>query len=105
MVPRYFLLLLVLCLGAWALDSKEEPGDEPLHARQAWIRADQRLRSAANKIVRKALPYVMKEVYKRDLDPTCLTTLLQVATAFKQAKAWAFKSKYYKFFFGTLGLL
>ncbi|GBO10437.1 hypothetical protein AVEN_20081-1 [Araneus ventricosus] len=87
-------LLLLLCLG-WALADQDDQIEleEPMHARQAWIRADQRLRSATNKIMRKALPAIMKEVYKKDLSTTCLTTLLHTANALKQNKAWAFKSK------------
>ncbi|CAL1293443.1 unnamed protein product [Larinioides sclopetarius] len=85
-------LLLLLCLG-WTLADQDDQIEleEPMHARQAWIRADQRLRSATNKIMRKALPAIMKEVYKKDLSATCLTSLLHAANAFKQNKAWAFK--------------
>ncbi|GFS78847.1 nose resistant to fluoxetine protein 6 [Nephila pilipes] len=87
------LLLLLLCVG-WSLTQGEEHAEEeeqPVHVRQAWTQVDQRLRSATNKIIRKALPALMKEIYKKDISTTCLTTLLHTSNALKQSKAWAFK--------------
>ncbi|GBN86478.1 hypothetical protein AVEN_154352-1 [Araneus ventricosus] len=63
-------LLLLLCLG-WALADQDDQIElRSLCCPAGLIRADQRLRSATNKIMRKALPAIMKEVYKKDLSTT-----------------------------------
>nr|XP_042908305.1 uncharacterized protein LOC122271368 [Parasteatoda tepidariorum] len=89
-----FLLVVMFvgCLPCHSLDidPEEIPKESELHARQFWMQADKDLKTAVSKIIRKAMPVVMKEIYKKDISTTCLSTLLQFTSALKQSKKWAY---------------
>ncbi|XP_054720749.1 uncharacterized protein LOC129230376 [Uloborus diversus] len=62
-----------------------------VHVRQAWIQMDKDLKSGVGKIIRRAMPYLMKEIYKKDVTASCLGALMQLSTALRQSKLWAYK--------------
>ncbi|KAG8199406.1 hypothetical protein JTE90_000274 [Oedothorax gibbosus] len=80
----FTLLLLCSCLlmfaASWGADV-EEPRDK-------WMSMEKNVKSMIQKIMRKATPTLMKEVYKKDISTSCLTALLQFSSALKQVKAW-----------------
>ena len=65
------------------------------HARQQWIKTEQDLKKGIAKILRRAMPIVMKEVYKKEVSAPCLGALMGFAKALKDVKLWAYKSKYF----------
>lgn len=52
---------------------------------------DKDLKSTLGKIVRKAMPMLMKEIYKKEVSAPCLGALMAVTKALRETKLWAFK--------------
>ncbi|XP_035207696.1 uncharacterized protein LOC118182460 [Stegodyphus dumicola] len=62
-----------------------------LHARQLWLKMDKDLKTAVGKIVKKVLPFLIKEIYQKDISAKCLSSLLQLASALKASKLWVYQ--------------
>lgn len=92
-----FLLLVVLSVSSIAEASEEvQKVDTSVttgHARQEWIKSEQDLKKAIAKVLRRAMPVVMKEVYKKEVSAPCLGALMGFAKALKDVKLWAYQSK------------
>lgn len=95
-----FLLLIVLSVSesqsiteASEADQKVDTSVTVGHARQEWIKLEQDMKKAISKVLRRAMPVVMKEVYKKEVSAPCLGALMGFARALKDGKLWAFQSK------------
>lgn len=100
--PAFGLLIVVLHVSNYPVSnsadptqtiSDPEPEDKPVHARQAWIQMDKDLKSAVGKMVRKAMPTLMKEIYKKEVSAPCMGSLMGFTKALRESKLWAYKSK------------
>lgn len=95
-----FLLLIVPSVSngqsiteASEKDQKVDTSVTVGHARQEWIKLEQDLKKSMAKILRRAMPVVMKEVYKKEVSAPCLGALMGFARALKNGKLWAFQRK------------
>lgn len=91
------VLHCLIYTSASPLETTKE-AETPVHARQAWIQMDKDLKSAVGKIVRRAMPYVMKEVYIKEVSAPCLGALMGFTKALRESKLWAYKSKFLTIF-------
>lgn len=99
LTPTILFLLIISSLNCETSDvvdsskppSLSEPGVK--HVRQEWLKLDKQLKSSVGKIVRRAMPVVMKEVYKKEISAPCLGVLMGFVKALRESKLWAYKSK------------
>lgn len=66
---------------------------------QKWRKNDAVLRKSCVTMYNKILPYVVNGSEDLDLSPGCKRALMKTLIGLKQCKLWAFKSKYFFFFF------
>lgn len=98
--PAFFLLIVLSVSNSqmstpvdtsvtvpMVMDTETQEG----HARQEWIKMDRDLKKAMGKILRRAMPAVMKEVYKKEVSAPCLGALMGFVKSLKESKLWAYQ--------------